>query len=438
MEVIIGIIYTVLLIGVVIGNSYLFDISNTDIKWQLTGLSIKIIGALAFYGVYQLYYNGGDTFSYYKDAHTLWEAFKDHPSYYFTLISQATNHHNLELSNYSLRLIYFSSSAEWSMVRVTSVLTILSFGSYMGTNLLFAGISALGSWQLFLFFRKQWAGNHKPLFIIAFALPSCVFWNSGLLKDTLCLAALGFLCNHTYQLLHHRSKHSIAVIIGCLLLIGNIKAYIIACFAPPLLLWIYFHQRDKIAKTLTHRLIAISIGLSLLTPVFFVEQMLDSIEQSELFTASQQTLQGYHTPASNNQLKIDYTLAIDNYSFLGLITHYPQAIFTALYRPFIWEVKDLPNFIAALENLFFMAYTLFALGSIVKNRWRHPPATYSLLALCLIFSLSLAAVVGITSYNFGLLVRLKTPMLPFFMMGCYLMGQGNRNPIKHISEIPDA
>ena len=40
---------------------------------------------------------------------------------------------------------------------------------------------------------------------------------------------------------------------------------------------------------------------------------------------------------------------------------------------------------------------------------------------CFIFALTFAFAVGISSYNFGTLVRYKIPLMPFYVAGLYIM-----------------
>ena len=99
----------------------------------------------------------------------------------------------------------------------------------------------------------------------------------------------------------------------------------------------------------------------------------------------------------------------------------PQAIGTTLFRPFIWETRNPVMLLSALEAGFFLFFTLRifrqtgvvrTLGIIGKN---------PILLLCFVFSLAFSASVGITSSNFGTLVRYKIPMIPFYLGGLYML-----------------
>ena len=49
-------------------------------RYFIPGLSIKIVGAIAVGLIYQFYYGGGDTFTYFHlVSRYIWEAFKESP-----------------------------------------------------------------------------------------------------------------------------------------------------------------------------------------------------------------------------------------------------------------------------------------------------------------------------------------------------------------------
>ena len=105
---------------------------------------------------------------------------------------------------------------------------------------------------------------------------------------------------------------------------------------------------------------------------------------------------------------------LDDLSFFGIIKTYFSSLNVALFRPYLWETPNLIAIANAMESfviLLFSFYLLLKLRIIgfftfaFKNR---------VLTFALVFTLLLAPLAGLVSFNFGTLVRYKTPVVPFY------------------------
>jgi uncharacterized membrane protein YfcA len=111
-----------------------------------------------------------------------------------------------------------------------------------------------------------------------------------------------------------------------------------------------------------------------------------------------------------------YDLGITDFSINGMFRAMPVAIYTAFYRPYIWEADSIFIQISALEAFFFMLITFGFLSS------RNPLSTFNdirnneLLMASFVFALILGFFAGYTSGLFGVLVRFKAPLLPFLFL----------------------
>ncbi len=115
-----------------------------------------------------------------------------------------------------------------------------------------------------------------------------------------------------------------------------------------------------------------------------------------------------------------YSLGDYDYSAAGIIKKAPKAIWVSLYRPYLWEVRNPVMFMSAIESLAFLLFTLYVL---IIGGWKKviPLVNKPMGAFCLVFAISFAFAVGLTTYNFGSLVRYKIPMLPFFAAFLFLL-----------------
>lgn len=91
----------------------------------------------------------------------------------------------------------------------------------------------------------------------------------------------------------------------------------------------------------------------------------------------------------------------------------PAAINVSLFRPYLWEVKNPLMLLAAVESFCVLAFTLYVI-------WRKKFLIFGALSnpnviFTLIFSISFAFAVGVSTFNFGTLVRYRVPVAPFFL-----------------------
>ncbi len=114
-----------------------------------------------------------------------------------------------------------------------------------------------------------------------------------------------------------------------------------------------------------------------------------------------------------------YTIDVEEWTPTGMLLSAPTALNVALFRPYLWEVRNPLMLISAMESLFIFIFTIYVfirsfkkLVSAIMN--------YNVL-FCLIFSLTFAFATGISTFNFGTLVRYKIPLIPFFLVALILI-----------------
>jgi hypothetical protein len=94
----------------------------------------------------------------------------------------------------------------------------------------------------------------------------------------------------------------------------------------------------------------------------------------------------------------------------------PLALGTALFRPFIFEVRNVQTALAAVETT---ALLLLLFSSASRRSWRgiwRDCASSPELMFCLVFTLMMATAVGLTTTNLGTLSRYRMPMEPFLAL----------------------
>ena len=176
---------------------------------------LRIAMGFGLFLIYSYHYpsrQDADTFKYFDDSKYMYDAFWTNPEDYFKMLFGI--HCNTEYFNTE----YFNNMSNWVrsydnglfndnrlMIRVNAFLRIFSFGNYHVHSIILAFLAFMGSFSLSkLFFEVS---RSKVLtYIAVFLVPSLVFWSSGILKEAVLLAALGFFAYHFYHLFDSTSK----------------------------------------------------------------------------------------------------------------------------------------------------------------------------------------------------------------------------------------
>jgi hypothetical protein len=394
-------------------------------KYYVPGLAVKIFGGLGLAFVYTFYYPGGDTIQYFWDSLSFQKLiFVDFKSFWHVLTNKA------EVENY----YYFTSETgfpaycrdpkAWFVVKIALFLVGLSFQSYLATTVLCATISFFGIWKLYKLFSREFPGLNKELAIAFLFIPSVFFWGSGLLKDTFTLCALGFFVHGIYYTLISRTKIFIGLITILLsgYLIISIKPYILVGLMPAVIIWIIHRMISRIQSVvLKSASVPLMVIFGILIGYGFMTILGSALQEYKLDTILEKAV------VNQRDLKSDYhngnsfdigEFDADSYS---VISKFPIAIFSAIFRPFITEANNLVMFISSIENLVILIFTIrvFFLTGIF-GFFRIAFKSDSLTFL-LVFTLLFAFSVGLATSNFGSLVRYKIPCIPFFIATLYVV-----------------
>jgi hypothetical protein len=110
-----------------------------------------------------------------------------------------------------------------------------------------------------------------------------------------------------------------------------------------------------------------------------------------------------------------YDLGNVEFTPIGMLKTMPLAIFTGIYRPFPWEALSPGLILNALESIILFYLTFVFLFDQRRKRISRIRNT-DILIYATYFVLIMAFMTGLTSVIFGVLVRLRAPLLPFFIL----------------------
>ncbi|MDH4088837.1 MAG: hypothetical protein OEV74_00975 [Cyclobacteriaceae bacterium] len=385
----------------------------------IPALTVKIIGALAVGFIYQFYYDGGDTFNYHTyGSRVIWDAFVDSPAKGIKLIiNNGTDYANVY--PYASRIIFFTDPSSYMVVKIAAILDLFTFSSYTATAVLFAIFSFIGMWMFFLTFYEQYPQLHRWLAIASFFIPSVFFWGSGLLKDTITLGALGIA---TYQLqkmfiVGRRSFFNWLLLGLSLYLLYSIKVYILLTFLPAAILWIFLAKLESIRSTILKFMAFPFVFTAALALGYFA--MVKAGEDNEKYALASLGKTAQVTAYdirywTGRDAGSGYTLGELDGTFGSMLRLAPQAVNVTLFRPYLWEVNNPLMLMSALESFVLLCLCLFTLAK--KNIWIFRTIGNPDIFFAVVFSLTFAFAVGVSTFNFGTLVRYKIPLLPFLLV----------------------
>lgn len=400
-------------------------------KYFFPALTVKIIGALAVGLLYQFHYRGGDTFSYHTHgSRVIWEVLTNDLSTGLSLVFSTDQH---DVYKYSSQIIFFNDPSSFFVVQVAALLDILTFSSYAGTAVLFAFISFLGLWYLFRTFYEMFPHLYRRIAVCTLFVPSVVFWGSGILKDTIVMACLGFGTWLIKKVFIDRkgSLLELVLLVVSLVVIFSVKKYVLLCYMPVAIFWVYARNLQRIRQVMLRLMLVpillITAGVSGYYAVQKVGEddpkyALDKIAQTARVTAYDIGFWSGRNAGSG------YSLGELDGSFGNLLAHMPAAINVSLFRPYLWEVKNPLMLLSALEALVLLVITAFLFVrsplSFVRSLG-NPDVLF-----CLVFSVSFAFAVGVSTYNFGTLNRYKIPLIPFYLIALTIIADRSNNERK--------
>lgn len=396
-----------------------------EFKYFLPAVIIKIIGAITVVLVYTLYYKGGDTNYYFNDGRGLVRLMFKRPDYFTDILFNGMNFSKFYYFDTETGYpAYYRQSQTYFVVRIIWPLILLGLQSFIATSILLALISFGGIWRMYRVFISEFPQFRKQFAIAFFFVPSVFFWGSGLLKDTITFSAIGYFFYSFYMAFIRRQKifKNLVIVYLAMSVIINIKPYIFVGLLPGTLIWIIGHYTSKIQGNFIRGItfptaITIGIACGYLLLIILGDELgkysLDKILM-EASISNYDLKQSYYKGNSFDIGKVDPT-------FSGMLDKFFPAVNAALFRPYIWESNNLLMAVSGIENFLILIFTVYTLYRIRLFGIFAFFAKNNLLTFSLIFSLFFAFSVGISTSNFGSLVRYRIPLLPFYISSLYII-----------------
>jgi len=306
-------------------------------------------------------------------------------------------------------------SEAWFICKLASIVSFFTLRSYFAGTLFMAFFAAMASWRVFEMISQLHTHKKNIAALCILFIPTVSFWCTGISKDTIIFISVLNLLYYAFDVMVLKNRISfkhVFVVLLSLFLIYQVRSFIIAAILAPLFMAFGARMTKKYESNFMAKIFLRSMilfGGIFLFLVFFASDF-----ANEMVNEAQIVQQDF----INNEIYTGkrYEISNTDASPTGLIRAIPESIFYGIYRPFINESFSPTLIINGLESLVLMFLTLrfFTrrnLFSKIKKIRKE-----EILVFALIFSLFIAFMAGFTSVLFGVLVRIRAPLLPFFFL----------------------
>lgn len=387
-------------------------------KYFMRNLFFKIVFSLIFAFYYIFFIKGGDTIAFFDTSRVLTNLLFKYPEYYISewptnsLQDGYINHYTSETG---FPPGWIAREPEGYFVsKLFSILNVLTGSSYLALTVLMAFLTSLASFKLYDFIVSFGIHDYKKLALYFLFIPSLSFWCTGVSKDALILICIYYMIPMVYNLAVGKVKFKIwnsflLLLLSWILL--NIRSFMLITVIIPFIFAfnVQFAKRyfNNMYSQRFIRIVVILIGFGFIGFYFSGETAQKYLKEAEVTQLDFKTNKIY-TGAK-------YDLGEVNYTPTGLLRAMPMSIFTGIYRPFPWEALSFGLILNGIESIILIYYTfVFLINNFGKRIGRIRES--DILTFSFYFVIIFAFMTGFTSVIFGVLVRLRAPLLPFFMM----------------------
>lgn len=359
-----------------------------------------------FYGWMGLYYGNLaqmlDTWGYHQMGVLEYHILLTKPHDYFTNIFYTPYPHGFEN-------LFGSSDSYWNdlkgniFVKLLSLFDILSFGHYYVNVIFYSFITLFGPVALFRVMADIFPKRKFLVLLVAFFMPSFLYWTSGLHKEGLIFLGLSLIIYHLYfgwKEGRYPLKRWLGILFGMVILF-ILRNFLLLLVVPAIIAWLLAGRSPKYG-------LAIFAGVYLFFGLmFFTARYINSKFDFPLAVVEKQQaflrLQGGYSTIPIKELEP---------TFKSFAKNTPQAVTLSFFRPYPSDVHHLLSLVASIEiNVLLLLFCLFLLF-----RRRNGPLAKNVVWLCLFLSFSILLAIGFSINNLGAIVRYRSIVIPLLMI----------------------
>ena len=316
---------------------------------------------------------------------------------------------------------FWADFKNWFFVKILAVVNVATFNNYIANLIIINFLCFFGWVGLYklltqLLHIKSWLA-----LLIVFAIPSTLFWNSGLHKDAFIYNSIGCLLWYIYK----PSTTNIYKKYGVILF----HIFIIFCFRYYTLLFVLVGLAGLLAyKKLQLKMLTIlSIYFSLILILIIAAPYLpQSLSITQIF--AQKQAEFLKVPASS-----DFAFTPIPTQAIPFITKIPKALGNVFATPNLYQLKGFSSCIAAVEIYSILLLMLYSIIVFFKNKMHNflNPTQKEFILFCVLFVFTAAFTLGFINVNIGSIARYRSILLPFVTTAVVLVAFRKSGVSKH-------
>lgn len=359
---------------------------------------LKIMAGIAYFRFYSLPANraGSDTWKFYEQSLPETKLLIRDPIHFFGDL--LVNHYNSTGGLFADQQSYWNDLKDAIMIKLMAIVNVFTGSDYYCNIIFFNFIFFIGIVALYRLVKGWFPGTTSLYMVLAAAIPSFLFWCSGIHKDGLIFSALALMFYTADAILRKRKVLPNTILLVLMwALVFFLRSYMALLILPCLA-----------AAFLVHRFPArvswVMSGFVVMGLLFvFVGPMVSPRLNIAGYLSNKQSqflqLQG-NSRWEVRRLEPDAR---------GLLQNLPQAIDAALLRPHIND-RGLMSKLASAEMIFCGLAFVVAFWRARAVRW---PAV---MVSVVFFSVLVLLVIGYTIPFAGAVVRYRSLVLPFLLL----------------------
>lgn len=367
----------------------------------MMGFAMKMGMGLGMGLIYRYFYQGGDTWTYYREASTMaWYAVH-HASRFYEIYF-----HTLQEADLAKSLVFADQPRALFFAKIVSIVYWPAGGSYWLTALYFSMISFWATHGLVRAITNKYPQFSMEAKVAFYFVPTFVFWSGGLLKESLAVASLCIMTSMILQMSGTKSYRNAINWLWMILagwMLWKLKYYY-AAVSMPLLLYLFltdaFQRKIKrIGFYASGLLLAGIVIMSMSHYNLHPGRVLDVVYQNYNLVREASTSQTIHF------YKFDGSIT-------GFLLNVPYALAGGLFFPLIPKFDNLLLSMVSMENMaifILFVYVIWPVGIRLPR-----PDKYAMVAL--MFIVVLAIMMAFAMPNLGTLSRYKAIYWPYFVL----------------------
>ncbi|MEQ1554180.1 MAG: hypothetical protein ABL929_08390 [Ferruginibacter sp.] len=362
----------------------------------------------------EYYFKGGDTNLFFAGTTNVYDNLTHNFSVGLEQVFVNSNDFSQNTVSQSHPSFFFMNPPSINVVRLTGIISLISFNTYTCISLIIGIYTFGGIWNIFLCTHRYFPDNSKRNFIVCFCIPTVMIWASGILKDPYSIGGFGYCLNYLDKFTTQKKgklKYAILIFINGGIVLMT-KDYTLYALAVSFIIAFFYNAALKlqfiVRKLFFYLVIPVGIIASLIS---FQSNLQDYVIKQVLETAIEKKSAWDAGEGGSN-----YDIGTIDPSLAGFLSAFPKAVNVSLFRPYLWEASSAIVLFEAILSLFCLLSLFYLVFKFGLFKTINTFFSNQFLITLFIFTIIFSFFVGLNTGNFGSLSRYKAPCLITYLL----------------------